>query len=96
MFDSYTYILASKRCGTLYIGVTQDLIRRVWEHKNKINADAFTAKYHVDNLVYYEIHSCYVDAARREKRLKNWPHQWKINLIQQNNPHWVDLYDEIC
>lgn len=95
MHPSYVYILASQRNGTLYIGSTSDIIKRVWEHKNKI-IPSFTAKYNVHMLVYYEIHDLYIEAARREKRFKNWPRQWKINLIEKFNPEWHDLYKEIC
>ena len=81
----YTYIVASKRNGTLYVGSTSDLIKRVWEHKNKLTP-GFTAKYNVHMLVYYETHETYVEAARREKRFKNWCRQWKLNLIEDLNP----------
>jgi putative endonuclease len=91
----YAYIMASKRNGTLYVGSTSDLIKRVWEHKNKL-APGFTAKYNVHILVYYETHETYVEAARREKRFKNWCRQWKLNLIENLNPEWGDLYEEIC
>lgn len=91
----YVYIMASKRNGTLYVGSTSDLIKRVWEHKNKL-VSGFTAKYDVTILVYYETHERYVEAARREKRFKNWRRQWKLNLIEDSNPKWHDLYQEIC
>ena len=91
----YAYIMASKRNGTLYVGSTSDLIKRVWEHKNKLTP-GFTAKYNVHILVYYETHETYVEAARREKRFKNWCRQWKLNLIENLNPEWGDLYEEIC
>ena len=95
----YTYIMASRRNGTLYAGSTSDLIKRVWEHKNKLTpglTPGFTAKYNVRMLVYYEAHETYVEAARREKRFKNWCRQWKLNLIDDLNPEWRDLYEEIC
>lgn len=95
MQSFYVYILASKPNGTIYVGSTSDLIRRVWEHKNSL-VPGFTAKYNVHNLVYYEIHETYVEAARREKRFKNWCRQWKLNLIENQNPEWRDLYEEIC
>lgn len=91
----YVYIMASKRNGSLYVGSTCDLVKRVWEHKNKV-IQGFTAKYNVHMLVYYEIHSTYLEAARREKRFKNWCRQWKINLIEEINLEWVDLYEVIC
>ena len=70
-------------------------IRRTWEHKNKL-ADSFSARYNVNMLVYYEVHDMYIDAARREKRLKNWPRKWKLNLIEEMNPEWKDLFEEVC
>ena len=91
----YVYILASKRNGTIYVGSKSELIRRVWEHKNSM-VPGFTAKYNVHNLVYYEAHETYVEAARREKRFKNCCRQWKLNLIENQNPEWRDLYEEIC
>lgn len=95
MADSFVYILASQRIGTLYVGATTDLINRIWEHKNNV-IPSFTAKYNVHQLVYYEVHGDIMEAARRERRLKNWCRQWKLNLIKQFNPTWRDLYDEIC
>lgn len=94
MKESYVYILASQKNGTLYIGLTSDLIRRTWEHKNNC-VPGFTAKYGVHMLVYYEIHSDIRLAAAREKRLKEWKRQWKIDLIQKMNPDWNDLYQDI-
>lgn len=91
----YVYILSSQRNGTLYVGSTADLVKRVWEHKNKA-IRGFTEKYNVNQLVYYETHELYVEAARREKRFKNWCRQWKLNLIEEFNPTWRDLYHEIC
>ncbi|WP_133129374.1 GIY-YIG nuclease family protein [Legionella yabuuchiae] len=95
MKSFYVYVMASKRNGTLYVGSTVDLIKRVWEHKNKI-APSFTAMYNINILVFYEAHQRYVEAARREKRFKNWPRQWKINIIEQVNSEWRDLYEDIC
>jgi putative endonuclease len=91
----FVYILASRYHGTLYIGSTSNLIKRIWEHKNKI-IPGFTSKYNVHQLVYYEEHLNILDAAQREKRLKEWHRQWKINLISSVNPTWQDLYNEIC
>jgi putative endonuclease len=85
-------MLASKRNGTLYIGITSNLIKRVWEHKEKI-ADSFTKKYDVDKLVYVEYFRDPENAIKREKRLKKYTRQWKINLIEKDNPQWKDLYD---
>ena len=95
MQQFYVYIMSSKRNGTLYVGSTSNLVKRVWEHKNKV-IPSFTAKYNVNSLVYYEIHDSYMEAARREKRFKNWCRQWKLNLIEKINPEWHDLYTEIC
>jgi putative endonuclease len=91
----YTYIMASGKNGTLYIGMTNDLIRRVWEHKNHC-VDGFTGRYDVTDLVWYEIHSTAENAIKREKRLKRYQRQWKISLIEENNPQWHDLYDDIA
>ncbi len=88
----YVYILASKKNGTLYIGVTTDLQKRIWQHKAG-EIEGFTKKYDVTQLVYYEIYEDYWDAANREKRLKKWNQDWKIELIEKENPHWRDLYD---
>ncbi len=91
----WVYILASKIGGTLYIGVTNDLIRRVYEHQEKL-AEGFTKKYGVARLVYFEQHSDIEAAIRREKRLKKWNRAWKIRLIEENNPNWDDLYASIA
>ena len=95
MSNYFVYILSSKRNGTLYVGSTNDLVKRIWQHKNKI-IPGFTAEYNVTQLVYYEVHQQYVEAAKREKRFKNWCRQWKINLIEEFNPGWDDLYNDIC
>ena len=95
MKSFYAYIMASSRNGTLYAGSTSDLIKRTWEHKNNL-IPGFTAKYNVHILVYYEIHATYIEAARREKRFKNWCRQWKLNLIEGLNLDWRDLYEDIC
>ena len=91
MKSYFVYILASKRNGTLYIGVTNNLIKRVWQHKNNL-ADGFTKKYNVHLLVYFEETSDIESAIMREKQLKAWNRQWKINLLQKSNPNWQDLY----
>jgi putative endonuclease len=88
------YILASKRNGTLYIGVASDLQKRSWEHKNDL-LDGFTKKYGVHRLVYYELHGNVVSAITREKLLKKWNRAWKLELIEQGNPDWKDLWQEI-
>jgi len=91
----YVYILASKLGGTLYIGVTNDLIRRVYEHRLKV-VDSFTKKYGVLKLVYFEQFDDPENAIRREKRLKKWKREWKIELIEELNPDWNDLYPELA
>jgi putative endonuclease len=90
----FVYIMASKKNGTLYIGMTNDLIRRVWQHKNNAH-DGFTQKYGVHRLVWYEAHREVTEAIQREKQMKKWRRQWKIDLIEQENPDWRDLYDEL-
>jgi putative endonuclease len=90
----WTYILASGPGGTLYIGVTNDLIRRVYEHREGFVA-GFTKKYGVKSLVYFEQHDTARAAIQREKNIKHWPREWKIDLIVSMNPTWRDLYDEI-
>lgn len=88
------YILASQRKGTLYIGVTSDLIKRIWEHKNDL-AKGFTQQYGVYRLVYFEQHDDMNTAITREKQLKKWNRDWKIRLIEENNPEWKDLYESL-
>jgi len=90
----YVYILASKRNGTLYIGVTSDLIKRIYEHKNNL-IEGFTKKYNIHNLVYYEITEDVNSAIAREKQPKIWKRNWKIELIEKNNPGWKDLYFDL-
>ena len=95
MDNSYVYILASSRNGTLYIGVTTDLIKRIWEHKQECS-DGFTKKYNVKQLVWYEQHKSIESAIKREKALKEWQRNWKLRIIEELNPEWNDLYDSIC
>jgi len=95
MATYHVYILASRKNGTLYVGVTNDLIRRVYEHKHDL-APGFTAKYRVHKLVYFEATDSVRAAIQREKNLKHWPRNWKISLIEKQNPDWRDLYDSIC
>ena len=94
MKDFWVYILASKPGGTLYVGVTNDLIRRTFEHREGL-APGFTKKYGVKSLVFYERHDTANAAIQREKNLKHWPREWKIELIVSMNPEWRDLYDEV-
>ena len=88
------YILSSHHKGTLYIGVTSDLVKRIWEHRNNL-AKGFTKKYDVHRLVYYELHDDMGEAITREKQLKKWNRGWKVRLIEEKNPGWCDLWDEI-
>jgi len=88
------YILASKRNGTVYVGVTSNLTKRVWEHKNNLVA-GFTQKYGVHRLVWYEVHDEMESAITREKQLKRWNRAWKIDLIEETNKDWTDLYESI-
>ena len=90
----YVYILASKKNGTLYTGVTSDLLKRVYEHREGL-AEGFTKKYGVKLLVYYEIHENSDSAITREKRIKKWNRAWKMNLIEKDNPGWNDLYRDL-
>lgn len=85
------YILASDRNGTLYVGVTSNLIKRVWEHKNDL-VPGFTKRYSVHDLVWYEMHDSMESAIAREKTIKEWKRQWKLELIERENPEWKDLY----
>jgi len=90
----YVYILSNKKNGTLYIGVTNNLLRRIMEHKQEI-IKGFTTKYNVKSLVYFEETNNVESALQREKQLKKWNRQWKINLIENDNPEWNDLFDEL-
>jgi len=88
------YLLASKPNGTLYAGVTSNLLKRVWEHKNNV-VDGFTRKYGVHTLVWYEIHETMESAIQKEKIIKNWKRAWKIKVIVEMNPQWNDLYPDL-
>lgn len=88
---AYVYILTNQKRGTLYIGVTSDLIKRVYEHKTKV-VEGFTKRYGLSQLVYYETFAQILSAIEREKQLKRWHRDWKINLIENENKDWVDLY----
>ncbi len=91
----YVYILANNRNGTIYVGVTSDLVKRIWQHKSG-EIKGFTRKHNIKTLVYYEIHETAESAIHREKRLKEWQRKWKLELIEKVNSNWYDLYDEIC
>ena len=90
----FVYLLASQPQGTLYAGMTDDLVRRVWEHKIKA-VPGFTAKYGVDRLVWFEAHETRESAWCREKQIKEWKHAWKVTLIEEYNPYWIDLYPSL-
>ena len=91
MNQAYVYILSNQRNGTLYIGVTSDLIKRIYQHRNNLS-EGFTKKYKVHRLVYFETTPSIKGAIQREKQLKQWHRQWKIELIEKDNPEWIDLY----
>ncbi len=88
------YILSNKHRGTLYVGVTSDLVLRIWQHKQKL-VRGFTERYNLTKLVYYEVHHSMEEAIHREKRLKRWRRLWKIMLVEESNNEWRDLYEEI-
>lgn len=90
----YIYILASKKNGTIYTGVTSDLVKRVCQHKAKAIV-GFTSKYNVTQLVYFETYEEITDAIAREKKIKKWNRSYKLNLIEKENPHWKDLYETL-
>ncbi len=92
--SAYIYIMSNKKDGTIYIGVTSDLIKRVYEHKNSF-VDSFTKKYNLKQLVYFEVFEDIQEAIKREKQLKNWKREWKTELIDKVNLEWKDLYDEL-
>ena len=89
--QAYVYLLASRKNGTLYTGVTSDLIKRVWQHKNDV-VDGFSKKYNIHLLVWYEVHYEIGSAIVREKQIKEWKRLWKLELIEKSNPTWKDLY----
>ena len=91
----YVYIITNKVNTSVYVGVTNDLVRRIWEHKNK-TIKGFTSRYNLNKLVYYEVYDDEISAITREKRLKQYNREWKNDLINKFNPLWRDLYDEIC
>ena len=94
MKEPCVYMLASKRGGTLYIGVTSDLVQRVWEHKSDL-VEGFTKRYGVHTLVWYEAHDTMYSAISREKAMKKWNRAWKVRLIEERNPRWLDLYEGV-
>lgn len=94
MKSYYVYILASKKNGTLYIGVTSDLVKRIWEHKQDL-VEGFTRKYQIHKLVWFEHTTSIESAIQREKQLKKWNRAWKIRIINETNPSWKDLYKNL-
>jgi putative endonuclease len=88
------YILTNQPYGTLYVGITNDLVRRAWEHRNNV-VKGFSQEHGLHRLVWYEVHATAYEAITREKRIKKWHRDWKVNLIQEMNPEWDDLYDVV-
>jgi putative endonuclease len=91
----YVYVLASGKHGTLYVGVTNDFARRVYQHKTRVFR-GFTSRYRVHHLVWFEIYDDPLNAIAREKEIKKWRREWKVNLIERSNPEWADLYESIA
>jgi len=91
----YVYILASRKDGAIYVGVTNDIVRRIYEHRTKV-IQGFTSKYNITRLVWFEIYDDPISAISREKELKKWKKAWKVQLIESQNPRWNDLYESIC
>jgi putative endonuclease len=94
MKGGWVYIVTNKRNGTLYVGVTSQIARRAWEHREGV-VEGFTKRYGLKRLVYVEHHDEITNAIQREKRMKSWPRAWKINLIRESNPNWDDLYQKL-
>ncbi len=95
MKDMFVYIIASKHNTSVYSGVTNNLVRRIYEHRNEL-IDGFSKRYHIHKLVYYEVYDNPIIAIQREKNIKHYPRSWKDNLVNGFNPQWRDLYDDIC
>ena len=91
----YVYILASRKDGAIYIGVTNDIVRRIYEHRTRV-FKGFTSRYNITRLVWFEIYDDPISAISREKELKKWKRSWKVQLIEVQNPRWDDLYESIC
>jgi len=91
----YVYILASRKDGAIYVGITNDIVRRIYEHRTKA-APGFTSKYNIARLVWLEIYEDPISAISRERELKKWKRAWKVQLIEAQNPQWEDLYESIC
>ena len=90
----HVYIMASRQKGALYVGMTSDLFQRIWQHRESLNQEAFTTQYQIKQLVYFEEHNSFEDAALKETQLKRWKRAWKIQLIEKKNPSWNDLYTD--
>lgn len=93
--NHYVYIITNKKDGVLYIGETKDLKKRIYQHKKKVHPTTFSARYNLDKLVYYETFEIEKEARLREKRMKKWNRDWKIELIEKENPDWIDLYKDL-
>ena len=91
----YVYILASRKDGAIYVGITNDIVRRIYEHRTKV-IQGFTSKYNITRLVWFEIYNDPISAISLEKELKKWKRAWKVQLIEAQNPQWDDLYESIC
>jgi putative endonuclease len=91
----FVYIIASRKDGAIYIGVSNDIVRRIFEHRNKL-VPGFASKYNITRLVWFEMYDDPISAISREKKLKKWKRSWKVQLIEAQNPQWNDLYDSIC
>jgi putative endonuclease len=91
----YVYILASRKDGAIYVGITNDIVRRIYEHRIKA-VRGFTSKYNITRLVWFEIHDDPISAISREKKLKKWKRAWKVQLVETQNPQWNDLHESIC
>ena len=95
MANAYVYIMANKRNGTIYVGATNDLVNRVFQHREGM-IEGFTKRYGLKLLVYAEAHDSIAQAIQRERNIKKWPRKWKLDLIEEHNPRWRDLYEEYC
>ncbi len=94
MHGGWVYIVTNRRDGTLYVGVTSDLVKRVWQHREGV-VEGFTKRYRLKRLVYFERFDGIVEAIQREKTMKAWPRAWKVNVVEERNPDWEDLYETL-
>lgn len=95
MITHWVYIITNKSNKVLYIGMTKNLKRRIYQHKNKVHPTTFSAKYNLNKLIYFEVFEAKTEASVREKQMKKWNRDWKVELIEKNNPNWVDLYESL-